>query len=484
MKKLFLFTKDTKGPGYVPNNQIFAYASGLTGQNISYSYVSGWLRYFCINILHIDSLKVGSIFSASYVWDAINDPVVGAYVDRRKYKPYHKLRPYLLWCPPLIGILIAAMFFDVNFSENGKVIYILLLYFAFDLIYSFQDVGLWGMIALSSPHSEERARVAQWVSIGAGAGGAIVGLFQQLRSMMTGAGIKDMTVFLIFGFVFGLGGELISMNAYRIRELVATDPPQKESVWQSLSVIRHNRTLLLICAARLSQEFSPKVQNAYFFENCTHYQIGNTQISGQNAEFLYGLFGGIPGAAAQFFANKIAAKIGGMKRILLISQSVSILIRVITFFIGYDSFPKFIIMTLLISLVNLPGSLMDIAHRSLTSDSIDELELKTGLRTEGVSFSMQNFTSKMRSGAATLIEGILLKKLGYDSYRKEAGLPQSETFLKWQWPMFCLGPVVGAVLYLIIISFVRDDKEHRAEVERQLKARRAAAQEVAVNSET
>ena len=175
MKPLFLFTKDTKGPGYVPNNQIFAYASGLTGQNISYSYVSGWLRYFCINILHIDSLKVGSIFSASYVWDAINDPVVGAYVDRRKYRPYHKLRPYLLWCPPLIGLLIAAMFFDVNFSENGKVAYILILYFAFDLIYSFQDVGLWGMIALSSPHSEERSRVAQWVSIGAGAGGAIVG---------------------------------------------------------------------------------------------------------------------------------------------------------------------------------------------------------------------------------------------------------------------------------------------------------------------
>ncbi len=46
--------------------------------------------------------------------------------------------------------------------------------------------------------------------------------------------------------------------------------------------------------------------------------------------------------------------------------------------------------------------------------------------------------------------------------------------------MFCLGPVVGAVLYLIIISFVKDDKDHRAEVERQLKARRAAQAEAAL----
>ena len=38
--------------------------------------------------------------------------------------------------------------------------------------------------------------------------------------------------------------------------------------------------------------------------------------------------------------------------------------------------------------------------------------------------------------------------------------------------MFMLGPVVGAVLYLIFISFVKDDKEHKAEVERLLKEKR------------
>ena len=37
-----------------------------------------------------------------------------------------------------------------------------------------------------------------------------------------------------------------------------------------------------------------------------------------------------------------------------------------------------------------------------------------------------------------------------------------------------LGPVVGAVLYLIAISFIKDSKEHREEVERQLKERKEA----------
>ncbi|HOD02451.1 MAG TPA: MFS transporter, partial [Clostridiales bacterium] len=148
--------------------------------------------------------------------------------------------------------------------------------------------------------------------------------------------------------------------------------------------------------------------------------------------------------------------------------------RIITFFLGFDSPARFIVIILLSSLMNIPGSLMDIAHRTLTSDSIDEVELKTGVRTEGVSFAMQNFISKLSGGSGALIEGFILSKLGYDSFRKNAGLPQSSYFKKFQWPMFILGPVSGALLYLFFISFVKDDKAHKAEVERKLKDRREA----------
>ena len=82
----------------------------------------------------------------------------------------------------------------------------------------------------------------------------------------------------------------------------------------------------------------------------------------------------------------------------------------------------------------------------------------------------------MSSGASTLIEGFLLKLLKYDSTAKENGLPQNDTFIKWQWPMFMLGPVVGSVLYLFFISFVKDNKERKQEIERQLRERRAAMQ--------
>lgn len=470
MKPFFLFSKETKGEGYVPNIEIFSYATGLAGQNLTYSYVSNWLRYFCINLLHMDTVKVGTIFSASHIWDAINDPIIGAIVDRRRYKPYMKLRPYLISFPPIIGLIALSMFFNFNMSENMRIIYLLVTYFLFDFFYSFQDVSLWGMIPLSSPHSEERSRVAQWVSIGAGAGSVVVGVFQQIRTMMNSAGLSDMQVFFICALIFCFGGEILSMSAYKIKERVAIPAPKGESLLQSLLVLRHNPTLVFISLARFSQGLSPKVQNAYFFENCV--SLGS--MNGQSAEVLYGFCSGVLGTPVMFFATKVAEKIGGMKKILVTSQIFAAVLRIAAFFVGFDTIPKFFIMTALMALVNLPGQMMDIAHRSLTSDSIDEVELKTGLRTEGISFSMQNFTTKMTSGASTLIEGFLLKFLGYDSEAKEKGLTQNEKFLKWQWPMFMLGPVVGALLYLFFISFVKDNKEHKEDIERQLKERRSA----------
>lgn len=473
MKPFFLFSKETKGEGYVPNNEIFAYASGLAGQNLTYSYVSGWLRYFCINLLHMDPVKVGTVFTLSHVWDAINDPIIGAIVDRRNHKPYNKLRLYHLYFPPILALISLAMFFNFRLSENMQVVYLLVTYFIFDFFYSFQDVALWGLIPLASPHSDERSRVAQWVSIGAGAGSVVVGAFQMIRSALNSAGIGDMQVFFICAVLFCVGGEFLSMNAYRMKERVAMPPEKGESILQSLLVLRHNPTLIFISLARFSQGFSPKVQNAYFFENCVNFG----SMNGQTLEVVYGAASGVLGTPVMFFATTVAKKIGGMKRILLSSQIFAAVLRIAAFFVGFDTIPKFIIMTALMAVVNLPGQMMDIAHRSLTADSIDEVELKTGLRTEGVSFSMQNFTTKMTSGASTLIEGFLLKFLGYDSILKEKGLPQSEKFLKWQWPMFMLGPVVGSLLYLFFISFVKDNKERKAEIEKQLRERRLAAAE-------
>ena len=481
----------------VANSRLFSYAAGLAGQNISYNFISARLFVFMHTVLGIDPKKTGLITSISTFWDAVNDPIVGTLVDARKFKPGNKLRPLVIWTSPLAGLFIALMFFDYNLSTTATIVLMLVLYLLFDLIYSFQDVAMWGLLPLSSPSSDERARVSQWVTIGAGLGATIGGAFPMIKSLLVSNNIvSEKNAYAIGGIVFGFGGMLIAMLAYRMKEKVHYEGEKKVSVIESLKSLRHNKKLLIICLARFLGSLSLTLPWEYFFEtDGISYNLFGMELSGGTMQVIHGLVPGIPGAFAMFFATKFAHKIGGMKRVLVLSEILQIVCRVSAFAIGAnDRFLNpvaLIFIWVLLAICNIPVSMKDIAHRSLISDSIDEVELKTGERTEGIVFSMQNFISKLSSAATNFIKGVMLSKMGFVSITGSDGKAvdgsklirmqsKNTAFYKYRWHQFMLGPVVGSVLYLITILFLNDDREHMAEVERQLKEKRAQIEKEAL----
>ncbi len=468
----------------VANNRLLSYAAGLTGQNISYNFISSRLFVFLNTVLNIPAEKTGLITGVSTLWDAINDPLVGTLIDARKFKPGNKLRPLILYTSPIIGVLTALMFFDFHLSVTATIVLIMALYLVYDIIYSVQDVAMWGLLPLSSPNSQERARVSQWVSIGAGLGGAIGGLFPSVRSILVSkAGFSEQSAYFFGAVCFGLGGMILSMLAYRMREKVNYVQEKKVSVLDSLKSLRHNRTLIIICLARFLGGISFMLPWEYFFETeGVSYNFFGMSISGGTMQVIYGLIPGIPGALMMFFATRFAEKVGGMKRLLVLSEVLQIVCRVIAFTIGANN--RFlnpvclVAIWFFIAIYNIPVSMKDIAHRSLLSDSIDEVELKTGERTEGIAFSMQNFISKLSAAVSKLIQGYVLKFLRFENIKGLDGAAlvraqsKNSPFFKYRWHQFMLGPIVGSLLYLITILFLNDDREHMAEVERLLKERR------------
>ena len=99
------------------------------------------------------------------------------------------------------------------------------------------------MIPLSSPNSEERGRVSQWVSIGAGAGSTVASLFPQIRQGIVNSGLaSEKTAYFIGAVAFGFGGMLITMLAYRMKEKVLYEhKEEKNSVWKNLATLRSSR---------------------------------------------------------------------------------------------------------------------------------------------------------------------------------------------------------------------------------------------------
>lgn len=494
--KFFFSREETETK--VANNRLLSYAAGLAGQNISYSFISQRLFVFINTVLGIPSEKTGLITGISTLWDAVNDPIVGTLIDARKFKPGDKLRSLILYTSPIIGILTALMFFDFNLNTTASIVLILIVYLIYDLLYSIQDIAMWGLIPLSSSNSEERSRVSQWVSIGAGAGAAIGGLFPSVRSILVdNAGMSEKNAYFLGAVVFGLGGMLISMLAYRMKEKAVYVSEKKVSVLDSLKSLKYNKTLIIICIARFLGSISLMLPWEYFFETeGISYNFFGIELSGGTMQVLHGLIPGIPGAFMMFFATKFAAKIGGMKRVLVVSEILQIICRLGAFAIGANNrflnIGALISIWVLLSICNIPISMKDIAHRSLISDSIDEVELKTGKRTEGIVFSMQNFVSKLSAAVSKLIQGYVLKGLKFNNKIVEnktalsgAALIRAQSknspFFKYRWHQFMLGPIIGSILYLVTILFLNDDREHMAEVERLLKEKRSEMELASAN---
>ena len=57
-------------------------------------------------------------------------------------------------------------------------------------------------------------------------------------------------------------------------------------------------------------------------------------------------------------------------------------------------------------------------------------------------------------------------------------------FVRFRWHQFMLGPAIGSALYLIVILFLKDDRAHTREVERQLREKRARLEQTEKNEET
>ena len=487
MKKFFLFD-NTETETKVSNTRLLSYAAGLTGQNMTYNFVSNRLFVYLNTILKIPSEKTGIITGVSTLWDAINDPLIGGLIDRRKHKPGQKMRPFLLWTPVIIGILVFLMFVDFGFKESQTIAFVLILYILFDVAYSLQDISIWGIAAMSSPDSTERGRVIQWISIAAGLGGTLGGLFPTFKDMFVKNEIMTEKSTYVFGaMIFGLGGMLIAMLAYRMKEKVepAVDE-KKSSILGDIWDLRHNKTLIIVCLARTVQSISIALPWEYFFETQgLAYNVFGAEISGGTAQVVYGFIMGIPGAIAMFFAIKLIKRLGGNKNLLVFSEAITIVARVLAFFVGAND--RFLnigalgIVMLLLGTAQVFTNMKDIAHRSLLTNSIDEVELETGKRTEGIVFSMQNFVSKLTGAIPKFIQGYVLKFLGFDPNIKHAAnqtvinAQVAPRFLKYRWHQFILGPAIGSALYLIVILFLKDDQTHIAEVERQLRAKREAA---------
>ena len=98
----------------------FSYGLGDAANNLTFSMVTTYLLVFYTDVYGISAAAVGILFLVARIWDAVNDPVMGALVDRfNSNNPKGRFRPYLKWAGIPLVVLSVVMFITPDLSETG-----------------------------------------------------------------------------------------------------------------------------------------------------------------------------------------------------------------------------------------------------------------------------------------------------------------------------------------------------------------------------
>lgn len=483
---------------YISKKEKINFLSGLAGQNIVYCFIgASFFQYFLTDIAMFPTEHlffgvkinvVAILLIVMKVWDSVNDPIVGSMVDRHRFKNGEKLRPLLKYTPVPVGISTVLVFFVFSTDENLlwlRVGYFVIMYLCWDISYTLQDVAIWGMTAVVTPNSNERDKFVQLArtvgSIFYGVFSAAIPAVMEIVADKSGNSLALMTV--LFATIFGLGGALVSAKCYKAQERVRLVEPEQQqtSIAECFKLLFQNKMLMLVTLSNLfgSLAFGNSLVTYFFKYMMEPVVILGFKLGPLTLTTIYGAITYAPSFLGMIFADKLKVKFKGYKNLLIFIQICTIIGRVIAWAVGFEGNKIFIGM-LVMALCSIPSGAASIAQTSLFCDSVDYMEWETGKRTEGVTFAMQTFFTKISSGITGALATFSLGLLGYIAVEDVEGAvylgTQSAAFENWIWPLTMLTPALAALLYIIPLLLIKYTPEQKAQVEAELAERRAKAE--------
>ena len=149
----------------VPFISKLAYGFGDLGCNFSWMFVGNFLMIFYTDVCGIPMAAVSMLMLISRVWDAVNDPVIGALSDRTKTR-WGRYRPWLLIGAPLTAIVLVLTFWaHPDWSDNAKTIYMYITYCTLVLGYTCVNIPYGTLCGALTQNIEERGQITTFRSV-------------------------------------------------------------------------------------------------------------------------------------------------------------------------------------------------------------------------------------------------------------------------------------------------------------------------------
>ncbi len=448
-------------------NEKLGYAFGDTASNFFFQTFNIFLLYYYTDVFGISAAAVGTLFFVSKLWDAVNDPLMGALADRTNTR-HGKYRPYLLWMALPYGLMGYLMFANPDFDDTGKLVYAWVTYSLMMMLYTAINVPYSALMGVMTPSTTERTLLASYRFVGAFGGGLLISML--VRPMVHYFGAEDeaagfqvtMALFAVisvvmFWYTFGATRE-------RVRSLPETDV----SFGNDVKLLLSNRPWIVLFFAGIFTLSSIAIKNAVTIHYFKYY-VGDDSspillfFDITTLFMTIGMLALIVGVAC---TKWLTARFE--KKTLLIALSLGNAVTMVAFFfVPPDQ------LALMLAL-NITGSLMAGPTAPLVwamyADVADYGEWRFERRTTGLVFSASMFAQKFGLTVGAGLAGWMLALFGY-----VANVSQSDDSLMGIRLMFTLFPAAVSLLNVAVIAFYTLSDAEVESIGRELEDRKAQA---------
>ena len=394
----------------------FGYFLGDFANCMTFAMSSSFLLKFYTDVLGITALAAGTLFLVARLWDAFNDPIMGAITDKifvarlRKHegKDVDKFKPFLLYGSWIVVAAAIVMFIaPKGLGPGARLVWAYATYIIWGIAYTFVNIPYGSLASVMTQDPAERASL----SVARGLGGTVGNIVPSIIvPIVLGFFTKDQAgrgylISMVIMGVLGIIGYLITYNT--VEENIKTPVTQnrdKVKFVEFFKVLGKNRPFIAVCLSSLTMLFGMMTNRAmalYYFEE----NLNNIQAMG-----IATVMGMLPGLLIAPFLSKLVEKYS-LKSVITISALLSGISFGILMFLP-DTLPVYIIGTLLANLfMNAPMTLV----WAMVSDCIDYNQYLSGDRQEGVIYGSYSFIRKLGQALAGFLSGAGLTLIGYNA---------------------------------------------------------------------
>ena len=399
------------------------YALGDAAGLLTFGLVGSFLQLFYTNVLYIDPAKVTLLFLVARIWDAINDPIWGAIIDRHKPGKNGKYRPYLRWASLPLAFFAILMFTKIpNLSEGQYLVYAYITYIGYGMMYTAVNIPYGSLASVITTDGGERSSLSMFRSIGAGLGGTPA---QILLPMFVYSATLDANGNQILdeagNVIKHLDGQkmfigtvvlaLLSIVVYQIcfkltkERVVSTPQEAKVNVAKTVKTLLRNVPFIMLCVASMlliaAQQFTQAMYN-YLFNDYFH-------KPGMYA--LFTVFTYLPMAMLLPVLQPMVRK-WGKKEVCAVGMLFSAVAYGLLWLTKTTNVWVFLAFCFL---AGLGMTFFVLEVWALVTDVIDYQEHLSGQREEGTSYAFFSFTRKLGQTLAGVLGTQMLVWIGYDA---------------------------------------------------------------------